>query len=249
MHSRTFDTPFGPIVLVGLPEAFESSRPLVVALAGAFAIPRGPLFHLAPLLAPNVDVVAGHLPGNHCPTLVATSVGVYAAAYSHVINTAFAGRAVISCGASIGGLVTLGLRSPHIRSSLVVEPPLVMSKVWPMWPNLRERLAANPQDADLRSFIHNIFGVTEGGVEERRYDGVLAALNTPTHVQVGDEPLFPERRFEKLPSLVDEPERALMAAHPMITLSVAAGAGHNVMQQAAPAFVSELRAAVIRGLA
>jgi pimeloyl-ACP methyl ester carboxylesterase len=117
-----------------------------------------------------------------------------------------------------------------------------------MWPNLRERLRANPGDADLRSFIHNVFGVTESGIEERRYDGALASLSIPTHVQVGDEPLFPERTLEKLPSLVDEPERALLAAHPSITLSVAPGAGHNVLQQSAPAFVSALRGAVVRAM-
>jgi pimeloyl-ACP methyl ester carboxylesterase len=243
---RTFETPLGPIVLVGQPEAFDSAKPLVVAIAGAFAIARGPLFRLAPVLGPEVDVVAGHLPGNHSPTLVTASVGVYAAAYAHVINTVFAGRAVTTCGASIGGLVALGLRSPHVRQSLVIEPPLVMSKLWPMWPTLRERLRLSPGDADVRSFIHNVFGVTETDVEERRYEGALTSLATPTHVQVGDQPLFPKRPFEKLPSLVDEPERALLAAHPHITLSVAPGAGHNVLQQSAPAFVAALQGAVAR---
>lgn len=239
MDSRPFDTPYGRIVLVGRAAAFESGRPLVVAIAGAFAIARGPLFHLAPVLEPQAEVVTGHLPGNHCPTLIGAAVGVYASAYAHVIATAFAGRPVLAVGASIGGLVTLGLRAPQIRRALVVEPPLVMSKVWPMWPTLRQQLAGG--DPDVGRFVTNVFGVTDAAVEERRYDYLLRDLRVPTHVLVGDEPLFPQRPFEKLPSLVDGPERDLMAAHPRIRLTVAPGAGHNVLQQSQPAFLAALR--------
>lgn len=248
MDSRTFETPYGPIVLWGRPEAFDSDRPLVVAIAGAFAIAKGPLFQLAPLLV-DAEIVTGHLPGNHCPTLIGTSVGLYAAAYSHVIASAFADRTVVTCGASIGALVSMGLRAPQIRRSLAVEPPLVMSKLWPMWPTLRQQLASHPGDTPVRSFVVNVFGVTETAVEERRYDTLLDALATPTHVLVGDQPLFPRRAFEKLPSLVDEPERERMAAHPRIRLSVAPGAGHNVLQQSVPAFMAALRGAVAEALA
>lgn len=243
-EARTFETPYGPIVLWGEPEAFTSGRPLVVAIAGAFAIAKGPLFHLAPHLAPQADVVAGHLPGNHCPTLISASVGIYAAAYSHVIAHALGSRPVIACGASIGGLVALGLRSPQIRRAVVVEPPLVMSKVWALRPTLRAKLKQSPDDKDLRAFVVNVFGVTETEAQERLYTGLLDGLSVPTHVLVGDRPLFPERPFEKLPSLVDEPERALMAAHPLIRLSVAPGAGHNVLQEDAAGFLGALRDAV-----
>jgi pimeloyl-ACP methyl ester carboxylesterase len=244
MEERTFETPYGPIVLWGEAGAFSSQRPLVVALAGAFAIAKGPLFHMAPALAPLADVVTGHLPGNHCPTLISASVGIYASAYSHVIAEAFGGRPVVACGASIGGLVALGLCAPQIRRALVVEPPLVMSKVWPMWPTLRHKLAQSPQDPDVRAFIVNVFGVTETAIAERRYDTLLPAVSVPTHVLVGDRPLFPERPVEKLPSLVDDPERALLAAHPKIRVTEAAGAGHNVLQEAAPVFLGALRAAI-----
>jgi pimeloyl-ACP methyl ester carboxylesterase len=243
MDERTFETPYGPIVLWGEPSAFSGTRPLVVAIAGAFAIARGPLFQLAPLLA-DADIVTGHLPGNHTPPLISASIGIYAAAYSGVIADAFADRTVILCGASIGGLVALAIRAPQVRNSLVIEPPLVMSKLWPMWPMLRRKLAEPTCDAALRSFIVNVFGVTETGIEERRYDGMLPALSVPTHVLCGDRPLFPRRAIEKLPSLVDEPERALLAAHPMIRLSVLEGAGHNVLQETAPGFLGALRAAI-----
>jgi pimeloyl-ACP methyl ester carboxylesterase len=241
VESRTFETPFGPIVLVGQASAFEGTRPLLVTIAGAFAIARGPLFNLAPHIG-DCDVVSGHLPGNHCPTLISASVGVYASAYSHVIAQAFADRTVIGCGASIGGLVALGLRAPQVRNLLVIEPPLVMSKVWPLRPTLRSKLAAG--DAATRDFVVNVFGVTETAVDERRYGGLLDALGKPTHVLVGDRPLFPERAFEKLPSLVDETERTQMAAHPMIRLTVAPDAGHNVLQESTKAFLAAVRSAI-----
>lgn len=240
---RTFDTPFGPIVLWGEAQAFSGTRPLVVAIAGAFAIAKGPLFHMTGHV-PEADVVTGHLPGNHCPPLISASVGVYGAAYAHVIANAFAGRAVTLCGASIGGLVALATRAAEVRNLVVIEPPLVMSKVWPLWPTLRRKLAENPGDTPLRDFVVNVFGVTETRVDERRYDLALDALDKPTHVLVGDRPLFPQRDFEKLPSLVDEPERALMTAHPTIRLSVCEGAGHNVIQEATPAFLAAVNGAV-----
>jgi pimeloyl-ACP methyl ester carboxylesterase len=241
LDSRTYETPYGPIVLWGEAEAFASDRPLVVGLAGAFAIPRGPLFNIAQYLKPQADVVSGHLPGNHCPPLVGTSVGLYAAAYSHALNEAFPNRRLIPCGLSIGGLVTLGLRVPAIRRAMVVEPPLVMSKIWPMWPSLRQRLANAPGDAGIAAFIKNVFGVDAASVEERRYDHLLAGVSVPTHVLVGDRPLFPKHEFTALPSLVDEPERALMAANPHIRVSVVQGCGHNVPQENAAGWVGALR--------
>jgi pimeloyl-ACP methyl ester carboxylesterase len=243
VDERTFETSFGPIVLVGRAEAFAGERPLLVTIAGAFAIARGPLFNLAPHL-PEVDIVSGHLPGNHCPPLISASIGVYASAYSQVIAEQFGDRRVTVCGASIGGLTALGLRAPNIRNLLVIEPPLVMSKLWPMWPTLRHKLAQSPGDKPLRDFIVNVFGVSETAVAERRYDPLLEQLKKPTRVLVGDRPLFPERAFEKLPSLVDDPERAKLAAHPQIRLSVCEGAGHNVLQEASGGFLGALREAV-----
>ena len=244
MDSRTFETPYGPIVLWGEADAWTSSRPLVVAIAGAYATARGAFFHLAPHLATDADTVIGHLPGNHCPPLAHQSVDTFAAAYSFVISTAFKGRTVIACGASIGGLVALALEAPQIRRLVVAEPPLVMSKVWPLWPTLRGKLAEAAGDGAARAFVTNVFGVTEAAVQERRYDHLLEQLHLPTDVPVGERPLYPERAFDKLPSLVDEPERALLAAHPRIRLHVLAGAGHNVLQEAAPAFIALVRGAV-----
>ena len=241
MEKRAFETPFGPIWLWGQAEAFSSDKPLVFCVAGSFAILHGPLFQLAPLLAPHVDVITGHLPGNHCPSLAQTSVGMYSAAYSHVLNTAFAHRKVMACGASIGALVTLGLRSPTVRAGLAVEPVLTTAKLWPMHPFRKGKLAAAPEGDNLRDFIPNVFGVTPTGIEDRDYRPVLQNITVPTCMLVGDQPLYPERTVQKLPSLVDEPERELLSGLPRVSYAIAPHAGHNVLQESSEVFVAKLR--------
>ena len=238
----------GPIHVRGLPEAFDGKRPLVFAITGAFAQRDGAMFHLTPYISAFADVMFGNLPGNHCPTVAAAEVGVYAAAYAEAVGQLAGERPVLAVGLSIGGLVTLAMDAPRVRRNVVVEPPLVMSKVWPMRDFLQGRLASEPQDADLGAYIGNIFGVLPGGrVEERRYDGLLARLSRPTRVLVGDDLLMPPRALTRgMPSLVDGPERSLLAAHPCVTLTEISGAGHNVPQQNARAFVDVLREEVAR---
>ena len=137
--------------------------------------------------------------------------------------------------------MALGLRSAQVKAALVIEPPLVMSKVWPMRDFLRQKLMAAPAGDPLRDFIVNVFGVTEAGEVERDYRSLLDSVHIPVRVLVGDEPLFPQRAFEKLPSLVDVSERELIAAHPRMRLEVAPGAGHNVPQQAPGLMLQGLR--------
>jgi pimeloyl-ACP methyl ester carboxylesterase len=251
MIAQDFETPLGPIRLWGDADVVASDKPVVVAIAGAFAVKHGPLFQLAPFVAPHADLLVGHLPGNHSPVLSEISVEAYARAYSHVLATALAGRPVVLCGASIGGLVALGVRAANVRARVVMEPPLASGKLWPMLDFLRTRLAQAPDDGELRAFIGNVFGVTQGEVrDDVRYEGLLDGLSEPTTVLVGGNPLNPPRKVEKLPSLVDEPERRWLAAQPGVRLLVAQGAGHNVPQEATRLLVGELRASLaVAGLA
>jgi hypothetical protein len=243
MEKREFTTPFGVVPLWGDFAGFEAGRPLVVGVLGAFAIERGSLFHVPPHI-PGADMVVGHLPGNHTPALSGSSVEVFSAAYSHVIAEAFPDRRVVSLGASIGGLVVLGLKAPQVVRSVVMEPVLTTAKLWPLIEFMRGKLRANPDDKVLRDFVGTVFGVTETGLEDRRYESLLNALTTPTRVIVGGAPLYPERPVQKLPSLVDEPERELLQRHPLIQYSVAPQAGHNVPQEASGQVLATLRAAL-----
>ncbi len=239
MERRTFDTALGTIWMRGQASAFDGDRPIVLGLTGAFANDDGAPEPgaLRQHLPPDIEVVGAHLPGNHCPPLsVPASVEAYAEAYSQALDLAFPTRPVLVLGASVGGLVALGLTSPLVRAALVVDPPLVMEKLWPLLPFLNWKLSEPQADEALRDFVGGVFGLTGAGVEPRDYRGMLDRLRFPVRVVVGDEPLLPPRNLERLPSLVDAPERELIARHAGMRLHVAPTCGHNILEQA-PAFI------------
>ena len=60
----------------------------------------------------------------------------------------------------------------------------------------------------------------------------MAGLTVPGWAAFGGLPLMPPRAFETLPSLVDEPERALMQSHRLLKTEVISTVGHNVPGQA-----------------
>jgi hypothetical protein len=99
-----------------------------------------------------------------------------------------------------------------------------MEKLWPLTAFLQSRSAQPDQGA----FIWNVFGVAPDRSEPRDYRPLLDGLAVPTWVLFGSEMLYPQRPFTEAPSLLDEPERALLAAHPQISIRLIEGIGHNV---------------------
>jgi pimeloyl-ACP methyl ester carboxylesterase len=75
-------------------------------------------------------------------------------------------------------------------------------------------------------------------VEDRDYTGLLKG---PAHVLVGSEPLYPQRPWKVLPSVVDAPERQAMLSNPDVTMTVAEGAGHVIPGSAPALFVQIVR--------
>lgn len=223
MEKHVFSTPFGEAWLWG--EAPEGERPLVLSIDGAFAIERPRSFELASYL-PEAAVLNAHLPGNHCPEPVSQSVGVYAALYGDVLRQI--GRPAVVVGASVGALVALGLHQPLVKGLVAVEPPLLTGKIWPLVASLRGWLARHPDDAERRAFIWNVLGVSEDAHENRDYRGLLDQLRVPAWAMFGAEPLGAPRAYDVMPSLVDEPERALLRAHPLVQTREVDGVGHNV---------------------
>jgi hypothetical protein len=82
-------------------------------------------------------------------------------------------------------------------------------------------------DPAARPVIEAVFGVAAHGAQPRRYLDLFDGA-PPADVVLGEVALYPERRLERYPSFVDEPERAWLAGRPGVTLHVAAGAGHNI---------------------
>jgi pimeloyl-ACP methyl ester carboxylesterase len=188
-----------------------------LAINGAFA--RADEMHRLPLVVAPYGGVVGFLPGDRNPPLAETSVSAFAWAFDEVVDQL--GPTVVM-GLSIGGLVALAMRSPNIRRVIAVEPPLVTGKLWPM-----ATMLGGAWTSHHRNLVENVFGLSPDGFPGRDYSGLLEGLHRPTDVVLGDEPLFPVRTLERWPSFVDEPERALLRAHPLVKVHLAP-AGHNV---------------------
>lgn len=213
-------TPLGPVWLWGRP----TGRPTLVVVTGLFA-DAGTMDHLAGLL-PEVDVLRTHLPGNHCPRLAAVSVGAFASALSSALDQVVAAPLGV-LGLSVGALVAMGVRSPHLKGLVLVEPPIFTRDLWPL---ARPDLVA--RDPELMA---NVLGVGEDGVTAPKdYSPLVRGLSVPAVVLLGERPLMPPRPFETAPSLVDDAGRALLARQPDVSLVVAPGAGHHVPQEATP---------------
>ena len=223
MQITVIRTRLGVIPLWSPPGALESAKPMVLALTGAWAEPSD-MMKTPAVVAPAWDAAVMRLPGNGTPPLAETSVEAWARAVSELIDTTFAGRTVVLVGLSVGALVALAVRSPQVRRVIALEPPLVMSKLWPLAERLNARWRSDPAARDA---IEAVFGVTDGRREERSYFNLFEGA-PPSDVIVGETPLFPERATARFPSFVDAPERAWLSARPGVTLHLAPGAGHNI---------------------
>jgi pimeloyl-ACP methyl ester carboxylesterase len=228
MPTVDFHTSFGTIPIAGE----HNDRPKVLAINGLGAAP-DEMSRLGRLVAPHYDGVVGFLPGDRNPALSETSISAFALAFDEVVDKL--GPTVV-LGLSVGALVALGMRSRRILAVVAVDPPLMTAKLWPLASDLRAGLGTHH-----RAMVENVMGMTDEGFEGRDYSGLLNGLHRPTDVLVGEDPLYPERAISRMPSLVDEPERALLAAHPLVTLHVASNAGHNIPAQAPQVLLPLLR--------
>jgi pimeloyl-ACP methyl ester carboxylesterase len=244
VEQRTFETALGPVVLSAEPQAFEPDRPVVLAISGAFA--QADAFDLIHERLPEAAVFVAHLPGNHSPPLIATSVGAYAAAFSRVLGQL--GRPAIVCGASVGGLVAMGLRAAELRGIVALDPPFRTEKLWRLIPRVQDVLRGRPE-AHVVEFAWNVLGVSATTVEDRNYLPLLDGLRTPTWCVLGEVPLMPPRELARDPSLVDEPERQVLQRHAFIRTLVVEGAGHNLQGEAGSAVLSAIRSLLVPVLA
>lgn len=228
---REVETPFGPIWFW----TRETGQPVLLLITGTFA--NADVLGQFDETMMGVDVWRAHLPGNHCPPLAANSVGLFAAAYSHAIAAALAGRDVVVAGLSVGGLVALGLRAPNVRGLVVVEPPLLTDGLWPLT-IVREQAPAGHDD-----FLWQVLGIAPDRLDSRDYGALLDNLALPTRVLVGGECGPPRRDFTIMPSLITRETRRRLDEHPRVTVIEAQGAGHNVPARAILTFAHAVESA------
>lgn len=234
-----FETPLGPIWLFGAAGVLADDRPVVLVILGALAPGEGQWSELADDL-PEAAVLIAQLPGNLCPSLAATSVGAFAFAFDHVVQTKFSHREVIACGVSAGGLVALAMRSENVRP-LALDPPLRTAKLWAAIPTFQRIFAEQPEHRD---FLANVMGVMGETIEDRDYTSLLAR---PSRIVVGGIPTMPERAWTTMPSVVDRPELQLMRDASHIHVTVVADAGHMLALEAWDFVVKVVRQMLARG--
>ncbi|MBS0363742.1 MAG: alpha/beta hydrolase [Proteobacteria bacterium] len=228
-HLRTMErtdvtTRLGIIPLWAPPGALASEKPFMLVITGAWAEPDD-MIRTPGVLGPAWDGGVMRLPGNGTPHLAETSIAAWAAAVDELIGTTLAGRPVVVVGLSVGALVALAVRAPQVKRIGALEPPLVMSKLWPMRERLLEGWRDHPQE---RPLLQAVFGMTgEGGLEERTWFHLFEGA-APVDVVLGGAPLMPPRNLPRFPSFVDEPERAWLAAQPGVRTYVIPGVGHNI---------------------
>lgn len=210
----------GPLWLWGR----DTGRPVLLVISGAFAsddfLVRSQIVH------PDVDVLRTHLPGNHCPVLDEVSMRAYVDAYDEALGILCAGRVITVLGASVGGVLGLGLRCASIGSRVIIEPPLLAAGLWPLHP-LREQAPAGSG-----AFLLNILGIGPDDEQPVDHSWVLDGLDGAVTVLLGSDPSYPPREVDRVPSLVVPAARMRLERHSAITVQVAEGAGHNVPRDA-----------------
>jgi len=239
MQTTVVQTSLGPIPLRAPPGALASRKPVVLVVTGAWA-EADDMSRTHEVVGPAWDAAVMRLPGNGTPALSETSVTAWARAVGELVDSVFAGRTVVLVGLSVGALVALGVRSAGVRRVVALEPPLVMSKLWPLAPALRSRWRDDPAS---RPFIEAVFGVCGETAEERTFFHLFEGA-PPVDVVAGEVALYPERPLQRLPSLLDAPERAWLAERAGVSLKIAPGAGHNIHVFAAPFLIEVLLAAL-----
>ena len=207
----------------------DTGKPIALVITGAFA--EFDIYTRLQLVLPQFDVLRTHLAGNHCPSLIDTSIGAMASAISQAMTSRFGGRPLIVLGISTGALVAMAVATPDLKALLLVEPFLRTLHVWPFRGMVQEYRSPGQQN-----FLWKVLGVRDGEAAERDYRHLARALRVPGHVLLGGVPLMPKRPLPILPSFVDEEDRATMRDQPLLNVTEVPDAGHNVAAQNLPAF-------------
>lgn len=226
MKHLVVETSFGPLFLVGRLYA-ERKRPALVAVGGAWAA--DDFLHELVDWFPGATVLVSPLPGMGGSVTRSWDVSAMSRAVDEAIALFLREVPVVAFGASTGCLVTLGLRAPEVVRQVALEPFFRTAPLWPVHEFARRNLAGGAENAGFAAAAEGLFGFTQESVTDRDHRKLLAGLETPADVILGDVPLEPLRRLDAWPSLTSVEDRAELARHPLITLHRGpAGSGHYV---------------------
>jgi len=191
------------------------ARPSLLMVAGAF--PRPDQHQEMINWFPEFNVVIARLPGMGVPVSHADAaqmtIGVQEAT-----SLLLRDWPLVVCGGSASGLVTIPLQGSNIRRKVILDPFLTTDPLWPLRNFITGILEREPHNEHLRRYAWEMFGWSTEGRENRDYRSIVAALNVPTDVMVGGMALQPERALNVFPSLTSIEDRAILSAHPLVTM-------------------------------
>jgi hypothetical protein len=226
MDRLIVQTSQGPLYLAGRLHV-DPATPALVAMGGIWT-PRDFLHDLVNSF-PDVSVIIIPLPGMGGSLTRTFEIGPLTRSLDEGISALFPRTPVVAYGVSTGSLVTLGLRAPQVVRQVALEPFFRTAPLWAFHETARAFLAAESHKQGPRIAADQIFGLTETGLVDRDYRGLLADLKTPLDVILADQPLEPRRPFESLPSLTSAADRAALAVHPRVTVHAGPpGSGHDL---------------------
>ncbi len=228
-------TSHGRLALILEKSTLTSKRPMVMFIHGALRT-SSVFAPWLPILSSAYDVVLVDLPGHgRSPGEGSAGVAGIAARLREIIHAHFRDRTIVLVGESTGGIIAACLgdgATPAIAGVVAADPPLTAGKQWPIQMNFARKLAGLPDDAYLRKFGYEVFGIAKDGkVTERIYYDVFARAAVPTLVLTGDVPLWPTTGRTGVPCLLDEVDRHALTsfANPHISIETIAGAGHILL--------------------
>ncbi|MGH6909190.1 MAG: hypothetical protein ACREE0_13845 [Phenylobacterium sp.] len=222
-------------------------RPTLLMVAGAF--PRPDQHQEIIDWFREANVLVARLPGMGVPSSDADARGV-TVGLEEAVRVLLGDRPLVVCGGSASGLVTIPMRG-NIHRKIILDPFLRTEGLWPLLKFSRKLLEQSPDNQYLRRYLWTMFGFGPDAVENRDYRDIVDAIDVPTDVLVGEVALQPERALVDFPSLTSVDDRALLAAHPLVTMhKTPAGVGHDLWSdKEASRTIRELMSAALQSSA
>jgi hypothetical protein len=203
----------------------DRRRPALLAVNGSF--PGPDYLHDLPGRFPGANVLFVSLPGMGVPWTSTTGPDMVRG-LTEAATLLFRDLPLVVFGASTGNLVALGMQMPNIVRKVSLEPFLSTANLWPFIAWARNYMRRNPNESWAREYLWNVFGIGLDDLENRDYSSLVDRIDVPTDVVTGTVPLLPQRRLSVWPSLCSQEARALLSAHPLVTMHEGpAGSGHN----------------------
>ena len=225
MDRLIVQTNSGPLYLAGRLYT-DPAIPALVAMGGIWTT--YDFLHDLADVFPEVSVLVAPLPGMGGSLTRTFEIAALTRSLDEAIAGLFTRAPVVAYGVSTGSLVTLGLAAPQVVRHVALEPFFRTAPLWAFHQTARDYMASKPDNHGARQAVEQIFGLTETDLVDRDYRGLLSGLTKPLDVILGDLPLEPQRPLGGLPSLTSREDRAVLAAHPGVTVHPGPpGSGHD----------------------